>query len=145
MSTKKCSKCGEVKGLGEFYKNNSAKDGRGGYCKTCQGAATKKWRANNPEKVNNPEKQKQYRDNWEAKNFEKNREYREKYRKDNREIVNRRSRESQKRAYDMLSDSYIRKRLYGTAALSAKDIPPQLIELKREAIRIERYLKELQP
>lgn len=33
--TKKCSKCGEAKGLDAFHKRNDAKDGRRGVCKTC--------------------------------------------------------------------------------------------------------------
>lgn len=36
--TKKCSKCGEVKGRGEFNKRAEAKDGRRGVCKTCDHA-----------------------------------------------------------------------------------------------------------
>lgn len=35
METKKCSKCGEVKPVGEFYRNKTSKDGFCRYCKIC--------------------------------------------------------------------------------------------------------------
>ena len=34
-ATKRCNHCGEIKSLGEFWKNKSKPDGREGYCKTC--------------------------------------------------------------------------------------------------------------
>jgi hypothetical protein len=52
--TKKCSKCGEVKGLVEFHKRAEAKDGRRGVCKACDHsrllAASRKYAENNKEK-----------------------------------------------------------------------------------------------
>lgn len=47
---KKCTKCGEEKGLGEFYKG----DGRFGYlsmCKICHKKASTQWAKKNPEKA----------------------------------------------------------------------------------------------
>ena len=35
MKTKTCTQCGEKKSICEFYKNKSAKDGLGVYCKSC--------------------------------------------------------------------------------------------------------------
>lgn len=37
VSTKKCSKCGEVRPLTEYQKNSGNKDGLFGYCKVCAG------------------------------------------------------------------------------------------------------------
>ena len=56
---KRCSKCGEVKPISEFYKRKSSKDGLSSYCKECakayyakhRGEILKKlaeWRAKNP-------------------------------------------------------------------------------------------------
>ena len=35
MKTKKCTKCGEVKPLDEFYGNKQSKDGKAHQCKIC--------------------------------------------------------------------------------------------------------------
>tara|TARA_R110002012_G_scaffold156209_1_gene317067 strand:+ start:1788 stop:2405 length:618 start_codon:yes stop_codon:yes gene_type:complete len=35
METKRCSKCGETKGVGEFHKDRGKKDGLFSYCKPC--------------------------------------------------------------------------------------------------------------
>ena len=48
---KTCTKCGMVKGLGEFGKVASKKDWLRGQCKTCRVASAKAWRDANPEKV----------------------------------------------------------------------------------------------
>lgn len=61
MSLKKCSKCGELKELSEFYK-----DGKGGYRSEC--------------KVCKDEHSKQYREKNRDKELKKTREYREKNR-----------------------------------------------------------------
>lgn len=49
---KKCTKCGETKGLLEFYKRKSAKDGLRHECKKCSNigntAASKRYREKNP-------------------------------------------------------------------------------------------------
>lgn len=38
IDTKKCSKCGEIKPVAEFYKNISTIDGYDVYCKECKKA-----------------------------------------------------------------------------------------------------------
>lgn len=49
-NSKKCSKCGDVKSLGEFYKHNSRKDGLSSYCRGCCKAKSKAWSEENPDK-----------------------------------------------------------------------------------------------
>lgn len=48
---KKCTKCGEVKPLNEFYKRASAKDGFQSYCKDCKHAHQRQWARENVERV----------------------------------------------------------------------------------------------
>lgn len=67
LRMKKCSRCKEMKAASEYYRNKRAKDGLNGHCKACHAlkvkeyrqrhpdrrkAHKKKWRAENPEKVN---------------------------------------------------------------------------------------------
>jgi len=55
METKKCCTCGEVKGVTEFHKNRSTRDGLQSACKPCMRAAVRRsWRGH-------PETQKAYR------------------------------------------------------------------------------------
>ena len=46
---KKCSKCGEVKGLDDFHKANSRRDGLRSNCKTCVSVSKKKYDKENKE------------------------------------------------------------------------------------------------
>ena len=49
--TKKCSCCGEVKTLSEFYKERCRKDGLSYRCKTCDGSKNRAYTKSNPEKA----------------------------------------------------------------------------------------------
>ena len=103
METKVCSICKNDKGVCEFGKSKSSKDGLLYCCKKCNGERgkkyvkenpkkvleqQKKWRDKNPEWVynrhkkwreENPEKVKEIKKNWLDKNPEKRKEYRENY------------------------------------------------------------------
>ena len=48
---KTCKRCGEEKPLSEFYKAPINRDGFRGKCKTCWGADTKRWKADNHNRV----------------------------------------------------------------------------------------------
>ena len=47
-----CKGCNQSKALTEFYKQSGHRDGLQYKCKVCKKAQIKKWRQNNPEKVN---------------------------------------------------------------------------------------------
>ena len=57
--TKKCGKCGEVKGVSLFHKDSSRRDGLYSYCKSCNKAHHKAYRQANKETI--AEKKKAYR------------------------------------------------------------------------------------
>lgn len=79
---KKCSICGEVKTLSEFYKNCKSKDGYLSHCKICSEAKKKK-RLENPEYA---EKVRQQRAKGHARNREhRNKASREQYAKNREE------------------------------------------------------------
>ena len=103
METKVCSICKNDKGICEFGKSKSSKDGLLYCCKKCNSERgkkyvkenpkkvleqQKKWRDKNPEWVynrhkryreKNPEKVKDFKKNWTDKNPKKRKEYRENY------------------------------------------------------------------
>ena len=76
---KKCSKCGEVKSLGEFNKDKNKKDGLRSQCKACTKAYSE----------DNKEKKKEYRD----RNKQRAKEYSALYRKNNKENLLEKKRE----------------------------------------------------
>jgi len=68
MEEKKCTKCGEVKALSEFYKRKGAKIGFTSACKKCELLRCKKYCADNNEKHRLACK------NWEIKHLEQRKE-----------------------------------------------------------------------
>jgi hypothetical protein len=95
MNTKKCSKCGHIKHISLFSKNNKTKDKLHCSCKECDKEKYRKnreqniskmreYKKNNPEKIKtyyskNQEKYKKYRDSKK----ENTKDYMKKYYKDN--------------------------------------------------------------
>ena len=65
--SKRCTKCNEAKLLAAFPPRRTTRDGRDSHCRACANAATRRWRAANPEK------QRAACHNWRAANPEKER------------------------------------------------------------------------
>ena len=86
---KVCSGCKETKGLEEFYKNKSQKDGLENQCKDCR----KKYRQNNKEKI--AERQRK----WNQENKERIAERNKKYYQENKERIVKRQRKYRKTNY----------------------------------------------
>lgn len=110
-SEKRCTKCGIIKSLSEFYKLKQAKDGHTLVCKVCRkkqnhqwyeanreiaNIIAREWRAKNPEKVRlrlrkwcavNGEKRREYSKQWYAANKEKAKERVRQWRDANKERI----------------------------------------------------------
>lgn len=78
---------------------------------------------------------------WRAENISKARKADRVYYQKNKEKMDGRIREYQKKQRDNLGDYYIKQVLVAGTRLQAKDLPKELIEAKREVIRIRRHLK----
>lgn len=98
MKTKKCSKCKEIKTIGEFNKDRQKKDGLSYCCKECKKIKSRKWYLNNAEAIR--EYSKEYRKNnlekvkelirkctkeWQKNNIEYRKKYAKQYYRDNLE------------------------------------------------------------
>ena len=81
MENKRCTKCGEVKELSEFYKRKGTKDGFFGHCKACVKIHNAKRQKENPEKA------REYIAKWRKENTEKARANNAKWAKKNPEKV----------------------------------------------------------
>jgi len=72
---KKCTQCGQVKPLSEFYKNSSQRDGRTAACKACVAELSRRYYENNKEKI--AEGMRRHYENNKEKMVERARRYRE--------------------------------------------------------------------
>lgn len=115
---KTCSKCGFEKPLSEFHKDKTQSTG---FCPSCKDCVSKK-------------RKKHYR-----KNRTLEIKYNSSWSRKNRKRIN-----SVKKGYAFtLTDSYIRTVLIKRTLLKASDIPKELVDLKREQLKIHRFLKGL--
>lgn len=161
--TKTCSKCGEVKGLGEFYAHPGCKDGHRADCKTCVKRKTRQYEIDNKEKLRAYKRE--YARDWRARNPDKEREKKKRARSKHAESIKGYAAEYRARkkselsaskkqwaeknqqrikdytaSYsDSLCDGYI-----ACALKLPKDAcPPELLALKREQLAIKRMAREL--
>ncbi len=148
---KKCSKCGEVKPLSEFNKSKSRKDRHADWCKECLNIYSKAYRKANPEKIlaynkayrkANPEKILAYSKAYYKVNKEKLNDYSKEWAVNNPEkrkvSVNKNALKNKKE----LSDNYVKRLFIQRTSLTASDIPPELIEIKRQQLILKRLLKQ---
>ena len=153
MQLKKCSKCGEEKPLEEFYKDKIKKDGRKSICKICSLIADKEWREKNKERVKelkqnwdkaNKERVKEIRQNWNKKwrsnndNREKAKAAQREYNKKNSEKINA----GERRRRENCRSSYIKSILKRQGFIETQ-ITPELIEEKRNIIKVKRIIKQI--
>jgi hypothetical protein len=97
IRTKKCTDCGEVKPITEFYKHKETADGYRGSCKECCKKQAIQWNQNNKELTkqykaqyyqNNKERKKEYNSQYYQNNKEHLKEYSAQWYKDNKEHRN---------------------------------------------------------
>ena len=79
IRTKRCSKCGQVKSLSEFYNQKSQKEGKSPSCKQCAKEYQRKYQAGNQSRIrkqqaeyarNHPEAKKRYQRKYEETHAE---------------------------------------------------------------------------
>ena len=152
--TKICSSCGESKGVEEFYKT-------GGVCKACGKVYRREYYENNKRQWNkyyennkrdNKEKILKYQAEYRKNNREKILEHQAEYRKNNREKIKGIWKKYQNNNRDKLKE-YGKKRTASVPYSYAKGIvkkcyslenpPPELIETKRNVIKIKRLLNQI--
>ena len=107
----------------------------------------KRYRKKHPERmaayeIKHYKENKKKIDEYQKKYREENKDNAKKYRETHKDEICNTSRKSWKKGYDELSDSYIKKILTSLSVLTAKDIPQELIELKRLEIKLKRGLKD---
>ena len=111
--TKVCTRCGEEKPLGEFWKDRCSEDGLRYYCKSCMNCLT---------------------NNWVAKNREKKKKYMREYSRKRHRIEGGELRDEYvvKIIHDLIGLSFAEIKSH-----------PELIEAKRDTILCKRLIKQI--
>ena len=162
METKQCSTCKAVKSIECFYKHKQTKDGIRGQCISCVAKYNKANGSKNAKKyyISNIEiiKQKAKLNaeanlirlkNWRRRNPEKVRMQKRRAYNSTITIESRfaRYRDVQKKSFkkrkDNLTESYVKQCIKQQDKILFSEIPEELVELKREKIRLHRIIKEL--
>ena len=143
----KSTKCEKLKSLNEFHKRKTNKCGYRNPCIECY----KKYIEKNVEKIRKTKRkyylkhqdeicksQKEYYENNKDRMLNKLKKYRE----ENREQIRERDRKYNQKQRDNLTDVYIKNMLTGGNNLKPEDIPQELIEAKRQHLKLKRITKE---
>lgn len=150
---KGCPVCGEIKQIDDFSKNKGRRDGIRSVCKICINAYSRRYRKNHPEITKeydktyydkNKDRCKERSIKWKKLNRDKVKAHKERFMKNNPGEF----RKYEKERCDLLKDSYVRSNI--TAYLRRSDIPltssditPDLIELRRQEMKLKRVIKQL--
>lgn len=158
---KKCSKCGEVKKLSEFGKNNNRKDGLQSKCKVCVLAYKKdnkdkinicaeNYRKANKDKIKhirdlNKDKMKAYSKVWRDNNKKKKASDAKLWYSNNKDKIKRKNKENativknrDRYKAESLTDAYVSHQFN----IPVSRCPKELIEAKRDQILLHRKLNE---
>ena len=145
---KKCSKCGEVKGVEEFGRDMSRKDGLTHYCKECGRIVRNKF----------IESHEGYAKCQYQKNKNTLRLSSKKYREKNIDIIREKDRlrcrryrlnnkNSLKLTRDIssfeLSDNFVKMRINGYFGIKFNEISSEMIEIKRIQLINNRFIKKI--
>jgi len=120
--TKRCTKCGEVKGVDCFSKHIKGANGLRSYCRSCARILRIEYGKNNKDILRSAALRHYYKD------IEKSRH--ECRIRENLSSLN-------------LTDRYLKAIICDGTTIARSDIPPELIALKRTEIQIKRQLKEM--
>lgn len=156
--TKKCTKCGEIKSINEFYKDKAKKDGYRADCKLCNSQNCKiyyknnsttikqraaQWSKNNPQRAN--EKMKQWKDKHRDKvraegrgYYHNNKDKYKRYSELNRENINAWNRTQ----VINLADRYIKNNLI-KLGWGKENVTEEIIKEKRNIIKTKRIIRKI--
>ena len=81
VPTKQCHKCGLIKPITEFHNDKTKKDGKYGYCKSCQKKIKEIYHINNKDKI------KASKQRWKSENPEKYHNSKARYHQEHKDIV----------------------------------------------------------
>jgi hypothetical protein len=147
-TTKKCSKCGEVKLLGDFYLRRSTGMYRS-ECKACGNKQTYVWKKLNNEatkasKRKTINKRLSHYKEMDRSKYERNKVHLLELNKLWREKNPHKGAIYHQKNRNSLTDGYVRSVIASSVGVPGSFIPKPLIDLKREQLKLTRLIKEKQ-
>ena len=146
METKICSRCGELKPVGKFYKDRAK-------CKDCINKYRKEYRKQNADKIKeyskeymkeyrkkNADKKKEYMKEYRKKNADKKKEYMKEYYKQNADKIRKYDKEYQKQNVIVINGTQIH---INTAPEEIKPTIKKLIKIKNLKTELRKNKKLL--
>ena len=130
---KKCSKCGEVKGVYEYSADKTMADNLCKMCKKCSSMYQKKYYEDNSDII------KKSTSEYSKIHILEMRKYRKKWRDGNKDNI----RKSSAILASNLADGYIKGQIIAQTGIDKALITPELIEIKRTIIKTKRLCKTL--
>lgn len=130
---KKCSKCGEVKGVEEYYKYSKSKDRLSYQCKECDKSRIRVYYTENRDRIISSKKIYSHSNRQKINDY-----YRRVY-----EINPIKKKISSKKSVETLVLSYVQKKIIREFEIEKSDITPIMIELKRTQLINKRLIKNL--
>jgi len=131
METKICSRCGELKPVGKFYKDRAK-------CKDCINKYRKEYRKQNADKIK--EYSKEYMKEYRKKNADKKKEYMKEYYKQNADKIRKYDKEYQKQNVIVINGTQIH---INTAPEEIKPTIKKLIKIKNLKTELRKNKKLL--
>lgn len=166
MPMKRCAGCLQELPRSSFNANAKSTDGLYTYCRECAAERKRDWRAKNAEKVRDYERayRQQHReafnekrrglpvsekararvDQWVAANRDRYLETKRRYYQANKAALAPAMRARYERMRDELHDYYVASMLCQGTPLRPYEIPPELIEMKRDQLRVHRLVAGLE-
>ena len=117
--TRQCPRCILKKDISMFYKNKSKKDGKSSHCKVCHNKFNIDWKKNNLDKYN---------------------KYNCSYPRN--KVMKYKSRMRSKQYRSNMGYNYICDLIRKDTNLKLEDIPNELVEIKREQLKILRFFRD---
>lgn len=143
-----CTKCQETKPLSDFAKDKSKKDGLGSNCKACKRRYREANKADRKIKdaayyQANKARITKVKQAYRSKNRDKILAYAKKYYQENKEHILATKKKYKRAMVRDLTDEYIKSKIVESRSwlFGRAEITPELIELKRYEIIIQRILK----
>ena len=140
IKSKHCNSCNQIKSIKNFSKDITKLGGFSNYCRGCNKIQVDNRVSKNPELYK--KKQGDNYKRWKKKNYKKVLESKRNYRLKNKAKINKYTKNRYASERELLSDWYVKALIVNGTILKFEDIPQEMVEAKREHLKLYRIIRE---